>query len=310
MYERGRIPKTAFRTHEGHYDFLVMPFGLCNAPSTFQSLMNHVFHPFLCPFVLVFFDDILIYRKTWTDHLSHVDRVLHLLSQHQLFLKQSKCDFGTSEVEYLGHMVGKDGVRVDPKKIEAMQDWPHPKTLKSLCRFIGLTGYYRKFLKNYGKIVAPLTTLLKKNSFTWTPVVSQSFQTLKMAMCTTPVLALPNFTKTFVLECDALRKGTGVVLMQEGRPLAFTNKQLSERNLGKSIYEKEMLAILHAVDLWHPYLLEQWFQIKSYHQSLKYFMEQRISSPEQRKWVTKLFGYNYEIIYKKGKDNVVVDALS
>jgi hypothetical protein len=116
------IPKMAFQTHEGHYEFLVMPFGLCNAPSTFQSLMNHVFRPFLHHFVLVFFDDILIYRKTWTDHLTHVDRVLHLLSQHQLFLKQSKCAFGASEVEYLGHLVGKDGIRVDLKKIEAMQD--------------------------------------------------------------------------------------------------------------------------------------------------------------------------------------------
>jgi hypothetical protein len=304
------IPKMAFRTHEGHYDFLVMPFGLCNAPSTFQSLMNHVFHPFLRHFVLVFFDDILIYRKTWTDHLTHVDQVLHLLSQHQLFLKQSKCAFGASEVEYLGHLVGKDGVRVDPKKIEAMQDWPHPKTLKILHGFLGLTGYYRKFVKNYGKIAAPLTALLKKNSFTWTPATAQAFQTLNMAMCTTPVLALPDFTKTFVLECDASGKGIGVVLMQEGRPLAFTSKQLSERNLGKPIYEKEMLAILHVIDLWHPYLLGQHFQIKTDHQSLKYFLEQCISSPEQQKWVTKLFGYDYEIIYKKGKDNVVADALS
>jgi hypothetical protein len=234
-----------------------------------------------------------------------VDRVLHLLSQHQLFLKQSKCAFGASEVEYLGHLVGKDGIRVDPKKIEAMQDWPHPKTLKSLHGFLGLTGYYRKFVKNYGKIATPLTALLKKNSFTWTPAAAQDFQTLKMAMCTTPVLTLPDFTKTFVLECDASGKGIGVVLMQEGRPLAFTSKQLSERNLGKSIYEKEMLAILHVVDLWRPYLLGQHFQIKTDHQSLKYFLEQRISSPEQQKWVTKLFGYDYEIIYKKGKDNVV-----
>ena len=131
-----------------------------------------------------------------------------------------------------------------------------------------------------------------------------------MAMCTTLVLALPDFTKTFVLECDALGKGIGVVLMQEGQPLAFTNKQLSERNLGKSIYEKEILAILHVVDLWHPYLLGQRFQIKIDHQSLKYFLEQHISSLEKQKWVTNLFGYDYEIIYKKGKDNFVADALS
>jgi hypothetical protein len=180
-----------------------------------------------------------------------------------------------------------------------MQHWPHPKTLKILHGFLGLIGYYRKFVKNYGKIAAPLIALLKKNSFTWTPVVAQDFQTLKMAMCTTPFLTLPDFTNTFVLECDASRKGIGVVLMQEGRPLAFTSKKLSKINLGKSIYEKEMLAILHAMDLWRPFLLGQRFQIKTDHQSLKYFLEQRISSLEQQKWVTKLFGYDYDITYRK-----------
>jgi hypothetical protein len=199
---------------------------------------------------------------------------------------------------------------VDPKNIEAIQDWPHLKTLKILHGFLGLTGYYHKFVNNYGKIATPLTALLKKNSFTWTPDVAQAFQKLKMAMCTTPVLALPDFTKTFVLKCDASWKGIGAVLMQEGRPLAFTSKKLSERNMGKSIYEKEMLAILHAIYLWCPYLLGQCFQIKTDHQSLKYFLEQRISSSEKQKWVTKLFGYDYEIIYKKGKENVVEAALS
>jgi hypothetical protein len=176
--------------------------------------------------------------------------------------------------------------------------------------FLDLTGYYCKFVKNYGNIAAPPTSLLKKNSFTWTPVISQYFQTLKMDMSITPVLALHDFTQTFVLECDALGKGIGVVLMQEGRPLAFTNKKLSENNLGKSIYEKEMLDILHVIHLWHPYLVGQRFQIKTDHQSLKYFLEQRISSPEQKNCVTKIFGYDYEIIQNKGKDNVFVDALS
>jgi hypothetical protein len=192
-----------------HYVFLVVPFGMCNSPSTFQSLMNHVLCSFLCPFLLVFFDDILIYSKTWTSHLTHVDQVLHLISKHKIFLKQSKCAFGALEVEYLGHIIGKDGVWVDPKKIEAMQDWPRPKNLNSLHGFLGLMGYYRKFVQNYGKIVAPLTYLLKKNSFTWTPTIDHSFQTLKDAMCSTHVLALPNFTKTFVLECDSLVKELG-----------------------------------------------------------------------------------------------------
>jgi hypothetical protein len=241
-------PRLPFKL-TGHYEFLVMPFGLCNAPSTFQSLMNHVFHPFLCHFVLVFFDDILIYSKNSQSHLSHVDQIFHLLSQHQLFLKFSKCAFGASEVEYLGHIFGKASVWVDPKKIEAMQDWTRPKTIKSLRGFLGLTNYYRKFVRNYGKIANPLIALLKNNSFTWNLAVDPDFQALKETMCTTLVLALPDLTKTFVLECDALGRGIGAVLMQEGRPLAFTSKRFSEHHLGQSIYEKEMLAILHAVDL-------------------------------------------------------------
>jgi hypothetical protein len=280
---------------------LVIPFDMCNASSTFQTLMNHVFLPFLRHFVLVFFDDILIYSKTWPSHITHVDQVLHLLSQHQLFFKQSKCLFGDSEVDYLGHIVGKDRVQVDPKKIEAMQDWPHPKNIKIFHGFSCLMRYYHNFVQNYGKIATPLTTLLKKNYFTWTPIVDQSFHTFKEAMCMTSILALTDFTNTFVLECDASRKGIGVVLMQYSRPLAFTSKQISQRRLGQSIYEKEMLVVLHVVYLWHPYLLGQRFQIKNDYQSLKYFLEKLISSREKQKWVTKIFGYDYEIIYNKGK---------
>jgi hypothetical protein len=184
-----------------------------------------------------------------------VDQVLHLLSQHQIFLKHSKCAFGTSKFEYLGHIVGKVGVRVDPKKIEEMQDWPRPKTIKILRDFLGLIGYYLKFVQNYGKIMAPFTALLKSNSFTWTPAADQAFQALKATMCTTLVLALPDFTKTFVLKCVASRRGIGAVLMQEGIPLAFTDKQFSECHLGQSIYEKELLVIFHVVDIWHPYIL-------------------------------------------------------
>jgi len=170
--------------------------------------------------------------------------------------------FGASEVEYLGHLVGKACVRVDPKNMEVMQNWPLPNTLKSLCGFLGLTGYYRKFFKNYGNIVAPLTTLLKKNARSWTPVEDQSFQSLKEAMCNTPVLALLDFTKTFILECDASWRGIVAVFMQDGWSLAFTIKSLLERHLGQSIYEKQMMVILHAVDLWLPCLLWKAYKLK------------------------------------------------
>jgi hypothetical protein len=175
---------------------------------------------------------------------------------------------------------------------------------------LGLTGYYRKFVRNYGRIEAPLTALTKKDAFSWTPEETKAFEQLKEVMCTTPVLTTPDFTKTFIVECDASGNGIGAILMQEGRPLAFESRPLKGRDLHKPIYEKEMMEILHALKKWRPYLIGRHFKVKTDHDSLKYFLEQRLSSEEQQKWVTKILGYDFEIVYKKGKQNVVEDALS
>jgi hypothetical protein len=242
--------------------------------------------------------------------VQHVDKVLHLLKEQLLYAKPSKCFFGVKEVEYLGHIVSHKGVKVYPNKINAMMGWTISKTLKNLRGFLGLTGYYRKFVQNYGRIAAPLMELTKKDAFSWTPKETKAFEQLKEVMCIDPVLTTPNFTKTFIVECDASGNGIGVVLMQEGRPLAFESRPLKGRDLHKPIYEKEMMEILHALKKWRPCLIGRHFKVKTDHDSLEYFLEQRLSSEQQQKWVTKILGYDFEIVYKKGKQNVVADALS
>ena len=180
-----------------------MPFSLTNAPSTFQGLMNSILKPFLRKFVLVFFDDILIYNKSWEDHVQHVDRVLQLLEAEQLYVKPSKCLFGVQKVEYLGHIVSHEGVKADPNKIKAIKEWSNPTTLRNIRGFLWLTGYYRKLVNNYGRIAAPLMKLMKKDAFSWTPKAMNAFEDLKEAVCRAPVLDTPDFTKTFIMECDA-----------------------------------------------------------------------------------------------------------
>ena len=223
------IAKTAFQTHEGHYEFKVMHFGLTIAPATFQATMNELFQPYLRKFVLVFFDDILIYSKTWKEHLKQLEKVLSLLKENQFYAKKSKCMFGKQEVEYLGHIISEEGLKVDPRKIQAMKEWPQPKNVSKLQGFLGLTGYYRIFIKNYAHVTVTLTNILKRNSFLWDDEARKCFETLKQIMSSTPVLATPDFSKPFVIECDASGFGIGAVLMQEGHLIAFETRKLNKR---------------------------------------------------------------------------------
>ncbi|CAN7067397.1 unnamed protein product [Brassica rapa subsp. trilocularis] len=304
------VYKTAFKTHSGHYEYLVMPFGLTNAPCTFQSLMNKVFDKILRKFVLVFFDDILIYSRSWDEHLQHLHEVFQILAQHQLFLKPSKCTFGATVIEYLGHFISAEGVSTDPSKIKTIEHWPTPSSQKQLRSFLGLANYYRRFIQAYSIIAKPMTSLLKKDGFCWNLDATNAFNALKIVLTTTPVLALPDFAKTFVVETDASNTGIGAVLMQDGHPICYISRALGPRHQGLSVYEKELLAVVYAVQTWSAYLAHKPFIIKTDQQSLKFLIEQKITTPFQHMWLSKLMGYTFEIQYKKGKENVVADALS
>lgn len=232
------IPKTAFSTHVGHYEYLVMPFGLTNAPATFQSLMNTIFKKLLRKSVLVFFDDILVYSPHMQTNMQHLSHVLTTLRHHNLSVKLSKCEFAQPQVEYLGHIISGQGVATDPSKISDIQGWQSPKIVTQLRSFLGMTGYYRRFIRGYSSICKPLTDMLKKNAFKWGPEQETAFSNLKQIMTTTPLLALPNFTKPFTLETDACAAGLGAVLMQDNRPIAYYSTSFGPMAASKSVYEK------------------------------------------------------------------------
>jgi len=275
--------KTAFCTFDGHYEFLVMPFGLSNAPSTFQSAMNDFLRPYLRRFVLVFFDDILIYSKCLSDHLLHLSLILDLLSAHQFVAKLSKCVFAVDTVNYLGHIISVNNVAPDPEKTSAILVWPEPRSLTALRGFLGLTGFYRRFVRHYASIAAPLTDLLQGSKFEWNTSASAAFLQLKQHMTSMPVLHLPDFSKIFVIETDASAVAVGAVLSQEGHPLSFISRKLNPRMQAASVYVREMFAITEAVKRWRQYMIGQQFQIFTDQKSLKDLMLQKIRTPRATK---------------------------
>ncbi|GMI89793.1 hypothetical protein HRI_002648600 [Hibiscus trionum] len=304
------VHKTTFKTHEGHYKFLVMPFGLTNAPATFQSLMNRIFREYLRKSVLVFIDDILVYSRDWKTHVRHLQEVLGVLREHKLYAKKNKCYFGAQEVDYLMYVISGGVIAMDNSKVECILNWPTPVTMKDLRGFLGLSGYYRRFVKDYGTIARPLTNLLKKGGWKWLKTEEAAFDKLKRAISSASVLALPDFNAEFSIETDASELGVRAVLVQKGKPLVFFSRGLGVRHQGLSVYEKEMLAVLMAVKKWSAYLVGRLFKFRTDHQGLKFMAENQAVTPSQQKWVVKMLGYDYEVIYKKGSTNVVADTLS
>ncbi|XP_052732478.1 uncharacterized protein LOC128196266 [Vigna angularis] len=284
------IQKTAFRSRYGHYEYVVMPFGVTNAPAIFMDYMNRIFRPYLDKFVVVFIDDILVYSKSYDEHEDHLRVVRGVLREKELYAKFSKCEFWMKEVQFLGHVVSAGGISVDPAKVRAVLEWESPRSVTEVRSFMGLAGYYRRFIEGFSKIVAPLTQLTRNDQpFAWTDRCEASFQELKDKLTSAPVLVIPDTAKPFVVYCDASHQGLGCVLMQEKRAVAYATRQLKVHEKNYPTHDLELAAVVFALKIWRHYLYGSTFQ---------------------RRWLEFLKDYDFELLYHPGKANVVADALS
>ncbi|GKD47230.1 putative reverse transcriptase domain-containing protein [Tanacetum coccineum] len=288
-----------------------MPFGLTNTPAVFMDLMNRVCKPYLDKFVIVFIDDILVYSKDEEENGMHSKIILELLKKERLYAKFSKCDFWLDSVQFLGHVIDRNGVHVDPAKIEAIKNWAAPTTPTEVRQFLGLAGYYRRFIEGFSLISKPLTKLTQKDKkYEWGKEEEEAFQTLKQKLCSAPILALPEGTEDFVVYCDASLKGYGAVLMQREKVIAYASRQLKVHEENYTTHDLELGAVVFALRLWRHYLYGTKCVVFTDHKSLQYILNQKELNLRQRRWIELLSDYDCEIRYHPGKANVVADALS
>ncbi|KAD6455046.1 hypothetical protein E3N88_09752 [Mikania micrantha] len=288
-----------------------MPFGLTNAPAVFMDLMNRVCKTYLDQFVIVFIDDMLIYSKSKADHEQHLRKILELLKEEKLYAKFSKCEFWLREVQFLGHVVNSEGIHVDPTKIEAIKNWDTLTTPTEIRSFLGLAGYYRRFISNFSKIALPLTKLTRKSEpFVWEQKQEDAFQTLKQKLCDAPILSLPEGCDDFIVYCDASHQGLGCVLMQREKVIAYASRQLKVHEKNYTTHDLELGAVIFALKIWRHYLYGTKCTIFTDHKSLQHIFDQKEHNMRQRRWVELLNDYDCVIKYHSGKANVVADALS
>ncbi len=305
------VPKTAFRTPLGHYQFKVLCFGLTNAPAAFQSAMNHIFGDYLHEFVVVYLDDILIFSKSQTDHYKHLRLILSRLRQFDLYANAKKCSFNQPELNFLGHIVGKEGIKVDPQKTEAVKKWPKPTSVKELRGFLGLANYFRRFIQGYSTIVAPLTDLTKKDRHIseWNATCDKAFNTIKTALIQAPVLAHPNFTQPFDVICDASNVGVGAVLLQNCRPVAFLSRKFSPAEKNYTTTEQELLGVVESLKQWRCYLEGVSFTVHTDHNPNVYMQTKPNLSRREARWSEMFQHFNFVWKHKPGKHNIA-DPLS
>ena len=314
----GDEEKTAFRTKRGQFEYLVMPFGLTNAPSIFQRFINYVLSDFIDKFVVVYLDDILIYSKSIDNHIQHVSAVLGKLLENHLVAKLEKCLFHVPEIEFLGHVISGSEIKMDPKKIEAVRNWPTPTSVKELQSFLGLCNYYRRFIKNFSLIASPLYQLTKKDKkFIWLDEHNNAFNQLKILITSAPVLVPPDPGKKFILETDASHFALGCVLSQSDdlgliHPVYFYSRSFTKAERNYSITDKELLAIISGLEEWKYLLIgtKEPIEIYTDHRNLLFATKPQKISLRQAHWQEILSYYNYRVIYRPGNVNVRADALS
>ena len=308
--------KTSFSTHMGSFRFKRLPFGLQNAPSSFQMLMSEVFHGLGFKFVIYYLDDVLIYSRGWQDHKVHLEAVFSRLRKANLKLHPSKCHFAMAELLYLGHVIGAGGVRVDESKIELVKKWPTPRSTRDVRSFVGYCSYYRRYVKNFASIVAPLNRLLQKDvEFDWTPDCEVSFQQLKTMMSSTPILSYPDMAKEFILATDASTSAIGWVLSQKGddgreHPISFGGRGLRQNEKGWSIMDLEALALVTAIKENSVYLCHKKFTVYTDNISLTWFKSIKPANSIVFRWALLVQQYNFDILHKSGVKNNNADSLS
>ena len=308
------VPKTAFSTRYGHYEYTVVPFGLTNAPAEFMSLMNKIFKEYTDKFVLVYLDDILVYSKTWEDHIRHVRLVLDRLRKEKLYAKFSKCKFGVQEVEYLGFILRAGKLAMNPNKTKAIEAWETPTNKKELQSFLGLVNYYRRFIKNCSKIAKPLTELTKDVPFRWSEETQNAFDQLKNTIISAPVLAQFDPDKTIFVTTDACKNAIGAVMEQENddgkHPVAFISRTFNPYEQNYAAHDLELLGAVDTLRTWRCYLHGRKFIVHTDHHPLKYLETQEYLTPRQVRWLERIAMFDFDIVPIKGKSNQVADGLS
>jgi hypothetical protein len=298
------IPKTAFRTKHGHFEWAVMPMGLTNSPATFQRLMDSVLRDYIGDFVVVYMDDVLVYSKTPHDHILHLQMILEKFRQHSLHCRLSKCAFGKDHIRYLGYIISGAGLHVDPSKTDTIEDWPTPTGPADIASFLGLAGYYRRFVHKFTDRAEPLKILTHKDTpFIWTPAAQAAFDDIKTALTTTPVLLLPDPLQPYEVYADASGNAISAILTQQGRPVCYYSKKLTPAEQNYTTGEQELLAIVAALSEWRCYLHGSAFTVNSDHLNHKTLQTKPLPTKREIRWLEFLQQFDYTIQHVAGTKN-------